>query len=178
MLYWWCITSAGDITIGAVLNMRNDTFMFGAIKSDEARPGGIDRIYSLYLCNSFPQTSSLLLLFLWFYLHYSTLCCTSNSPLTSLKTQLANLTKHSCLLPDPPLSFSVSQSISPPEIISVSLYPLPVWLSQSFLISVDLVVFNLSPSLLCSFKALIVCDLLCLFFSNHLHHSVSLSLLL
>lgn len=47
MLPWWCITSAGDITMSAVLNMRDDTFMCEAIKSDEVRPGGIGRIYSL-----------------------------------------------------------------------------------------------------------------------------------
>lgn len=47
MLHWWCITSAGDITMSAVLNMRDDTFMCEAIKNDEARPGGIGRIYSV-----------------------------------------------------------------------------------------------------------------------------------
>lgn len=49
MLHRWGITSAGDITMSAVLNMRDDTFMCEAIKNDEARPGGIGRIYSLCL---------------------------------------------------------------------------------------------------------------------------------
>ena len=32
MLHRWCITSAGDITMSAVLNMRDGTFMCEAIK--------------------------------------------------------------------------------------------------------------------------------------------------
>jgi len=65
MLRWRCISSAGDITMSAVLNMRDDTFMCEAIKSDEARPGGIGRIYSPCFClYSFSITS---------YLHF--FCC-------------------------------------------------------------------------------------------------------
>lgn len=67
MLPWWCITSAGDITMSAVLNMRDDTFMCEAIKSDEVRPGGIGGIYSL----CFSSITSTLTSFLYFSLPLS-----------------------------------------------------------------------------------------------------------
>lgn len=38
------------ITMSAVPNIRDDTLMCEAIKSDEARAGGIVRIYSLCPC--------------------------------------------------------------------------------------------------------------------------------
>lgn len=47
MLRWRCITSAGDITMSAVSNMRDDTFMCEAIKSNEAGQEGIGKIHSL-----------------------------------------------------------------------------------------------------------------------------------
>lgn len=73
MLHWWCITSAGDITMSAVLDMRDDTFMCEAIKSDEARPGGIGRIYSrcLYLTLSHLTSFFHLSLSLCFFLRCS-----------------------------------------------------------------------------------------------------------
>lgn len=67
----WRITSAGDITMSAVLNMKDDTFMCEAIKSDEARPGGIGRIHSLSL-TLFPPDIIPLSRFLCFFLHCST----------------------------------------------------------------------------------------------------------
>lgn len=180
MLHWWCITSAGDITMSTVLNMRDGTFMCEAIKSDEARPGGIGRKYiqPLFLSNSFPLTS----------FHHLYHCFFSTAHLTSShfflclakNTVLSNIAKHCHLLFDLLLSPSVSHFISPPQIISVSLYPLSACLSQSCLISVDLAVFNLStPSAVC-LTNLIVCNLLfCSFwyFFNHLHCSVFLSVL-
>lgn len=49
MLHWRCITSAGDITKSAVLNIEDDTFMCEAIRRDEAGPRGIGRIYGIFL---------------------------------------------------------------------------------------------------------------------------------
>lgn len=38
MLRWRCITPAGDITMSAVSNMRDDSFIREAIKSNQAGP--------------------------------------------------------------------------------------------------------------------------------------------
>lgn len=59
MLRWRCITSAGDITMSAVSNMRDDIFMCEAIKSNEAGQEGIGKIHSLFPSNFPPPTSSL-----------------------------------------------------------------------------------------------------------------------
>lgn len=92
------ITSAGDITMSTVLNMRDDTFMREAIKRDEARPGGI---YSLCLSvyNSVPHDIIppfiSLCAFLHFLTHIFTLYIIALLLFRSLQeTQLSNLTKH------------------------------------------------------------------------------------
>ncbi len=131
----WRITSAGDITMSAVLNMKDDTFMCEAIKCDEARPGGIGRIYSLSLTLS-PPTSFLCLSF---FVSFSTAQLTS-SPCILLpfffldlakKHTVIQLMQYCLLFYDPPCSPSVSQSVylSPRDHICVTLSALSLSLS-------------------------------------------------
>lgn len=139
MLHWWCITSAGNITMSAVLSVRNDTFMCEAIKSDEVRPGGIGRIYNLCisLLTLSPWHHSSISLSLSFSLFLSSVlnslphlehyCCSSFSTLPRTHTY------KTLLSPFSPFFLSLCQSfcLSPRDHICVTWSSLSVSLNPA-----------------------------------------------
>lgn len=169
MLHWWRITSAGDITMSAVLNIRDDTFMCEAIKSDEARLGGIGRIYRLCLSLTLFPLTSFHHLSLFVFLHRPThffilyiialLVFQPRQETHSYPTLQNTAVSFLILLALPP---SVSQSLyrSPGDHICVNLSCLSLHHAQSCLISVDLVVFNFSMPYGVSLMGFSICWLL------------------
>ncbi len=137
--------------MSAVLNMKDDTFMCKAIKSDEARPRGISRIYSFSLHSFSPDI-------ILPSLSLSRVPSFISSPQTLLLFFSLDLTKKHSYPPyeTVPSLFLILLSYPPSASQSVYLssqrscvchYLLPLCLSQSCLISVDLVVLT-SPVLL------------------------------